>query len=216
MDFPIKEATMKIVSWIKDQKRKKRMKQLQTYVSLSEESYYDRAFKVELRQPQAGKIYLKIGKNCVISGTYIFERESGQILIGDRVHIGGNTFISINQICIGNDVTIAWGCLFYDHNSHSTQWEERKNDTLQEYQDLCNGQNPILNKDWTHVKSAPIVISDKVWIGAGCTILKGVTIGEGAIIAAGSVVTKNVPSWTLVGGNPAREIKKLKGIDING
>ena len=59
------------------------------------------------------------------------------------------------------------------------------------------------------VKDAPISIGNKAWIGFGVTILKGVTIGEGSDIAAGSVVTKDVPSYTLVGGNPAKFIKKL-------
>lgn len=68
----------------------------------------------------------------------------------------------------------------------------------------------ISNKNWSVVKSALIVIKDKVWIGVGCKILKGVTIGEGAVVAAGSVVTKDVASWTLVGGNPARFIKSLR------
>ena len=60
---------------------------------------------------------------------------------------------------------------------------------------------------------APITIGDGVWIGARAIILPGVTIGEGAIVAAGAVVTKDVEPWTVVGGNPAKEIKKrvLKG-----
>lgn len=53
----------------------------------------------------------------------------------------------------------------------------------------------------------PVVIEDDVWIGANSTILKGVTIGEGSVVAAGSVVTKNVPAYTIVGGVPAKIIK---------
>jgi len=67
-----------------------------------------------------------------------------------------------------------------------------------------------MTKNWQVVPMAPIHISDKVWIGFNVIILKGVNIGEGAIIAAGSVVTKDVPAWTLVGGNPARVIKQLE------
>ena len=59
-----------------------------------------------------------------------------------------------------------------------------------------------------------IIIEDKVWIGAGSTILSGVVVGEGAVVAAGSVVTKDVPSYCLVGGVPAKMIKKIE-IDIN-
>nr|WP_262897922.1 hypothetical protein [Carboxylicivirga linearis] len=105
---------------------------------------------------------------------------------------------------------MAWDITIYDHNSHSIHWEHRKNDNHQCFHDYIkyNGNN-IVNKDWSHVKSAPITIQDKVWIGLGVTILKGVTIGEGAVIGAKSVVTKDVPAWTVVAGNPARVVKQL-------
>ena len=62
----------------------------------------------------------------------------------------------------------------------------------------------------SHVNSAPIRIEDKVWIGMDALILKGVTIGEGSVVAARSVVTKDVPPYSLVAGNPARVVKSLK------
>lgn len=58
-----------------------------------------------------------------------------------------------------------------------------------------------------YVKDAPVVICDKVWIGARATILCGVTIGKGSIVAAGAVVTKDVPAYCLVGGVPAKILK---------
>ena len=64
-------------------------------------------------------------------------------------------------------------------------------------------------KDWSNVQITPVVICDRSWIGARSIILKGVTIGEGAIVGAGSVVTSDVPPWTIVGGNPARVIRAL-------
>jgi acetyltransferase-like isoleucine patch superfamily enzyme len=64
-------------------------------------------------------------------------------------------------------------------------------------------------KNWDVVKMASIKIQDKVWLGMNVTVLKGVTIGEGSVVAAGSIVTKDVPPWTLVAGNPARVIKEL-------
>ena len=60
------------------------------------------------------------------------------------------------------------------------------------------------------MKSAPIRIEDKVWIGMDVLILKGVTIGEGSVVAARSVVTKSIPPYSLVAGNPARVVKSLK------
>lgn len=189
--------------------RKNKIKKVRTYINLSKNSYYDQTFDIDLRNPKKGHIYLETEEQSVLGGTYIFEKESGHIAIGKRTHIGASTFISIEEITIGDDVTIAWDCLFYDHNSHSVDWNQRKNDTLQELADVSNGLSMIHNKNWNVVKSAPIHIQDKVWIGVGCKILKGVTIGEGAVVAAGSVVVKDVEPWTMVGGNPAGEIRKL-------
>ena len=126
------------------------------------------------------------------------------------MHLGGVTFISRNKIEIQDDVTMAWGIIIYDHNSHSIYWEERKNDNQQCYDDYinCNG-NSVVNKDWSCVADAPIVIESKVWVGFDVSILKGVTIGEGAVIGAKSVVTKNVEPWTVVAGNPAVVVKYL-------
>lgn len=200
---------MKILSILRKLIYKKKIKSFQEYIAISKNTVIDDSFKLDLRNPKKEKKYLCIGQNSVISGSYIFEKESGHIYIGDRVHIGNSIFISINEIIIEDDVTIAWNCLFYDHNSHSTDWQLRSKDTLQEYSDLQQSGNPILNKNWKVVKSAPIKICGKAWIGTGCIILKGVTVGEGAIVAAGSVVVNDVEAWTLVGGNPARFIKKL-------
>jgi acetyltransferase-like isoleucine patch superfamily enzyme len=66
-----------------------------------------------------------------------------------------------------------------------------------------------LPKDWRHIKRKPIKICDKSWIGFNSIILKGVTIGEGAIVGAGSVVTRDVPPWTIVAGNPAKVIQDI-------
>jgi acetyltransferase-like isoleucine patch superfamily enzyme len=57
---------------------------------------------------------------------------------------------------------------------------------------------------------APVVIEEDVWIGTNCMVLKGVTIGRGAVIAAGAVVTKDVPPFTVAAGNPARVIKRIE------
>lgn len=74
-----------------------------------------------------------------------------------------------------------------------------------------SGQKTLLigYKDWIHVKICPVKICNKVWIGFNSIILKGVTIGEGSIVGAGSVVTKDVPPWTIVAGNPARIIREI-------
>jgi len=77
-------------------------------------------------------------------------------------------------------------------------------------EDLRAGRNPLASKDWSVVPTKPIRICDKVWIGMNAIILKGVTIGEGAVVAAGAVVTKDVPPWTVAAGNPARVVKCIE------
>ena len=64
-------------------------------------------------------------------------------------------------------------------------------------------------KDWSKIKRAPIVIERRVWIGFNCIILKGITIGEGAVVGAGSMVCRDVPPYSLVVGHPARVVKRL-------
>lgn len=164
---------------------------------------------LRLEDPVDGRKYLTIGNDCIVSGSFIFESKNGHVNIGNHSFIGGSTFISRSNISVGNNVTIAWGCTIYDHNSHSLDYLERRRDIDDELWSLRNGQSTYINKNWDSVKSSPITICDDVWIGMNCIILKGVTIGEGAVVGAGSVVTKDVPAWTVVAGNPAKVVKTL-------
>lgn len=158
----------------------------------------------------AKRKYVEVGKRCLLNCNFIFESEAGMITIGDNVHIGGAKLISREAITIGNDITMAWGITIYDHDSHSIYWEYRKNDNINCFSDFKKYRNNVINKDWSNVISKPVVIEDKVWIGFDVTILKGVRIGEGAVIGAKSVVTKDVPPWTVAAGNPAVPIKTIK------
>lgn len=194
---------------IKAIKKNQHIKSIELFVNLAADTKYGDTFRCDLRNPQIGKNYLEIGHCGVIDANFIFEKETGHIVIGDRCLVSG-TIISINNVEIGNDVIIAWDTLIYDHNSHSTKWAERKHDLEDEYKNFIKYGDPCTNKDWSVVKSKPIKICDKVWVGTGCKILKGVVIGEGAIVQAGSVVTADVDPWTIVGGNPAKLIKKLE------
>lgn len=153
--------------------------------------------------------YVEIGNKCLLGCNFIFESKLGKIIIGDNVHIGGAQMISRSSIIIGNNVTMAWGIVLYDHDSHSVFWNKRKKDNENCYNDFIIFKNSVLNKDWSNVVSKPIYIENNVWIGFDVTILKGVHIGEGAIIGAKSVVTKDVPAWSVVAGNPAKIIKQL-------
>jgi acetyltransferase-like isoleucine patch superfamily enzyme len=164
------------------------------------------------------KANLKINGRLYLGGKYIGEqsgnsayiklpenatcRIEGRVKLGPGVRvildpganfiIGNNSYITAssvvycaNSISIGSDCAIAWGTTILDTDFHSIIYEEGK-------------QNSI---------TMPIKIGNKVWIGCNCTILKGVTIGDNCVIAANSLVNRDVPPNSLVAGNPAKVIK---------
>jgi len=107
--------------------------------------------------------------------------------IGHKSYINHDSEIRCREhIVIGDNVSIAYGVLIQDSDYHTT------------YDELGNPKPMTL----------PISIGNNVWIGANAIILKGVTLGEGCIVAAGSVVTKSAPAYSLVAGNPARIVKE--------
>ncbi|MGN0706903.1 MAG: acyltransferase [Faecalibacterium sp.] len=155
--------------------------------------------------PEDDRIRLTIGDDCVLDGSLAVLH--GQMEIGDRVVINeGTRLICSDHIAVGNDVMISWGCMIVDSNMHSLHSADRLEDTRNargEIESHTMGQHI----DRSRIQSAPVVIKDKAWIGFNAIILKGVTIGEGAVVGAGSVVTYDVPDYAVVGGNPAKILK---------
>jgi len=143
---------------------------------------------------------VEIGDDSLINALIYFDRPDAYVSIGDRTFIGRSMLVAAAGIRIGNDVLISWDVTIVDHDSHALTFEDRASDV----QDWAKG-----HKDWSKVTVRPVFIGDKAWIGFGVKILKGVQIGEGAVIAAGSVVTRDVPPRHLAGGNPARIIRAL-------
>lgn len=154
---------------------------------------------------------IRIGRDTMVGCHFIFESGAGEIAIGERCFINSGTrIISRSAVEIGNEVIIAWDCTIYDHNSHSLNWRERAEDITQQLSDFRASRDFIQNKNWGNVLCRPIKIRDKAWIGFGSAILNGVTIGEGAVVGACTVVREDVEPWTVVVGNPAQVVKKLK------
>lgn len=161
-----------------------------------------------MRNGLQDKSRFQIGTDSIVSGRFVLETPDSRIRIGNRTFIGGGQFIAAQEIEIGSDVLISWGCTFIDTNAHSIYWKDRADDVKDWHKGLK--ENKIGKyKDWSRVTSKKITIKDKAWIGFDCKILKGVTIGEGAIIGAGSVVSTDVEAFCVYAGNPAVKIKEI-------
>ncbi|MEO6715094.1 MAG: acyltransferase [Mycobacteriales bacterium] len=113
-------------------------------------------------------------------GIYL-DAAGATLSIGNRTYINRRTEITCEQsVSIGDNCAISWDVLITDTDYHQ-----------------LGGGDP----------AAPVVIGDHVWIGARAMVLKGVTIGDGAVVAAGSIVTRDVEPGALVAGNPARQLR---------
>jgi len=180
------------------------------YVECAKSTVLLKKFTIDFREKN-NKVRVNIGENNMLACNLIFESSDGQIEIGHNCFINGSTqLISRKSIIIGNYVTIAWNVTIYDHDSHSLDYLNRREDISQQLFQYRSGKSIINDKNWATVNSKPIKICNDAWVGMNAIILKGVTVGEGAVIAAGSVVTKDVAPFTVVAGNPAIQVKDLK------
>jgi len=128
-----------------------------------------------------------LGQDSTIEDFSTINNGVGDVIIGNRTRIGlGNTLIG--PVTVGNDVMFAQNVVASGLN-HG-------------YEDITL---PIADQP---VVTIPIIIEDEVWIGANAVITAGVTVGKHSIVAAGCVVVKNVPPYSIVGGNPGRILKQ--------
>lgn len=149
---------------------------------------------------QAQKDAITIESHSHILGQLRVFGHGGSISIGEYCYIGEDSRIwSAASIKIGSRVQISHGVNVHDNNSHSLSAASR----YVHFKQILSSGHPKVLED---VPVAPIVIEDDVWIGFNSTILKGVTIGKGAVIGAATVVTKDVASYSIVAGNPAKVI----------
>lgn len=113
-----------------------------------------------------------------------------EIAIGDDVGMSGCSITAMERIVIGDEVLIGSGVLIVDSDLHPIDPAGRRYSKK-------------------GVQTAPVVIRDNVFIGARAIILKGAEVGEGSVIGAGSVVSRSVPPYSVVAGNPARIVKRI-------
>ncbi len=128
--------------------------------------------------------YVRIWSSIQRTRLSVFK--GAELSIGSGTYINGARITAKKHVSIGKNCTIAPEVLIMDSDFHDLMDQTKEG--------LC----------------ADIVIENNVWVATRAIIMKGVTIGEHAVVAAGAVVTKDVPAYTIVGGNPARVIKELK------
>lgn len=165
---------------------------------------------------------VQLGGDCAFYGRTLFHRAAGSTMA-----IGGScvfrsapwsSYAGIERACMvstllpGASLTIGSTCGF-----SGTVVAAAENIVIGD-RVLCGVNSTITDTDWHGVdlaarravgRSAPVSIQDDVWIGMGAVVLKGVTIGRGSVVAAGSVVTRSLPPMVVAGGNPARVIREL-------
>lgn len=130
-----------------------------------------------------------LGRRSVVESFCCINNAVGDVIIGDNTRIGLHSTV-IGPVEIGSNVNLAQGIVVTALNHNFTDCTKRI--------------------DEQGVSTAKVTIGNDVWIGANATVLPGVTIGNHCVVAAGAVVTKDVPPYSLVGGVPARILKKLK------
>lgn len=117
--------------------------------------------------------------------------QSGKLILEDCVQVSNTTIFAANEIAIRHHTLIGGGCAIYDTDFHELLPEDR-------------------HPRRRNVRTAPVSIGPHAFLGGHSIILKGITVGEGAVVGAGSVVTKDVPAFEVWAGNPARFIRKLE------
>jgi acetyltransferase-like isoleucine patch superfamily enzyme len=146
--------------------------------------------------------HIRVGSRSMILGELLTFAHGGQIQIGEWCYVGEGTRIwSASRITIGDRVLIAHSVNIFDNLTHPVGAGARH----QQFQRIVTSGHP---KE-IDLGELAINISSDAWIGANAIILRGVTIGMGGIVGAGAVVTKNVPPYTIVAGNPAHPIREL-------
>ena len=140
---------------------------------------------------------LTIGSRCTMDGVHFAVGETGRVSIGDYCYFTNAVLLCELELRIGNYVVIGWNATIADSDFHPLAPAERIADAI-----ACSplgGGRPR-----PEIPCRPVIIEDDVWIGPNATILKGVRVGAGSWIEAGSLVTRDVPPASRVLGNPAQ------------
>jgi acetyltransferase-like isoleucine patch superfamily enzyme len=140
----------------------------------------------------------------VYAGCSFAIQKDGRCFVGDFTLLNGAIVMAEELVEIGSHCLISWGVGIADSDFHPLEPAQRLIDS-QALAPFFKSRPPR-----PKLKTAPVKIGDNVWIGMNAVILKGVTIGDNSVVAAGAVVTKSIPPNTIVAGNPAVTVKKFE------
>jgi acetyltransferase-like isoleucine patch superfamily enzyme len=146
---------------------------------------------------------LGIGENSTMDGVHFAIGREGRVQIGNYCYFTNAVLLCELELRIGNYVVIGWNTTIADTDFHPLAPAERIADAI-----ACSPLNT--GRSRPEIAKRPVIIEDDVWIGPNATILKGVRIGAGACIEAGSLVTRDVPPGSRVLGNPAQIVGEAK------
>jgi len=155
-----------------------------------------------LRNRRSGAVTIGKHVSCYAGCSFSIGAK-GHVVVGDFTLLNGAIIMAEERIEIGSHCLISWNVGIADSDFHPLEPAQRLID--------AHALAPFF-KDRPprpKIKTAPVKLADNVWIGMNAVILKGVTIGENSVVAAGSVVTKSVPANTVVAGNPAVAVKSF-------
>jgi acetyltransferase-like isoleucine patch superfamily enzyme len=149
---------------------------------------------------------ISVGAHTHIRGELTLFGHGGRISLGEYCYVGEQTRIwSAKEVRIGNRVLISHLCTIMDNLTHPLDPLERH----QQFRDIITTGHPRDLK----LDEQPVIIEDDALISCHCVVLRGVRIGRGAVIGAGSVVTTDVPPMVIAAGNPAKIIRKLEAAE---
>jgi acetyltransferase-like isoleucine patch superfamily enzyme len=142
---------------------------------------------------------LRVGRECTMDGVHFNVGRAGRLTVGDFCYFSNTVLLCEEAITVGNYVMIGWNVTVADTDFHPIGPAERVLDAI--------ALSPLgSRRNRPNIETCPIRIEDDVWIGPNATILKGVTIGAGAWVEPGSLVSRDVPAGARILGNPARVI----------
>ena len=151
---------------------------------------------------RAGSEAVRIGSETVIRGV-LRNEQGGSMTIGSRVYVGDGVILSaMATIDIGDETLIAHGVQVFDNDTHPLDADQRALDFRRKLGHKT--AEPIT------IARAPVRIGRGCWLGMNSLVMKGVTIGDGTVVAGGSVVTQDLPAGVVAGGNPARSLRTLE------